>query len=148
MYICRNALGMKRGLALLFLVTGLVMIQVHNLVPHHHHNGSICFVELHHGEFHHNGTNNGEGSNASHNQSYLQSCSLLNNITQAEKLRFVGVSFVSFTIHFKYYLLSGISAESFAVLTSVLYRKLGQIDDFSLRQRLLTSSFLFRAPPF
>lgn len=148
MYICRNALGMKRSIALIFLFAGLVMIQVHNLVPHHHHNGSICFVELHHGQFNHNGTSNGEGSNASHNPSYPQSCSLLNDITQAEKLRFVGVLLTWSTIQFEYYLLSGISAESFSLLASIIYRKFGLIDYFPLRQRFLTSSFLFRAPPF
>ncbi len=148
MYICRNTLGMKRGLALLFLVAGLVMMQVHNLVPHHHHKGSACFVELHHGQCDHNGTSNGEGNNTSHNHSHPQSCSLLNDITQAEKFRFIGISFVSSTIHFEHDLLTGISAANIAVLTSIFFRQVGLIDDFPLRQRLLISSFLFRAPPF
>lgn len=139
---------MKRGLALFFLVTGLVMMQVHNLVPHHHHNGSTCFVELQDGQCDHNGTSEEDGNNASHNHSYPQSCSLLNDITQAEKFRFVGISFASLTIQFEQYFLSSISAANFAVLTSILFRQVGLIDDFPLRQRFLISSFLFRAPPF
>lgn len=148
MYICRNAMSMKRGIALLFLVTGLAMMQVHNLVPHHHHNGSTCFVDLPHGQCDHNDSSKGKGDKASHNHSYPQSCNLLNDIAQAEKFRFAGKTFASSTIHIEHYLLSAISTANFAVPTSILFRQVGLIDDFPLRQRLITSSFLFRAPPF
>lgn len=139
---------MKRGIALLFLVTGIVMIQVHNLVPHHHHKGSACFVELHHGQCDHNGTSNTEGNNASHIHSYPQSCSLLNDITKSEKFRFISTSCASSVVHVDHYLLSGTSSANYAVPISILFRQVVLIDDFPLQLRLLTSSFLFRAPPF
>ncbi len=80
---------MKRVISIILLGLGVGMMLVHSLVPHHHHNGEVCFVEAAQVCCQHS---NGNHHDSSHNRSHDQSCNLLNDLTQAEKFRVIDIT--------------------------------------------------------
>lgn len=127
---------------------GVAMMFVHSLVPHHHHNGEICFVGqvqecCQHGN---SSQHNHSGSPQSH--SHSTSCSLLNDLAQAEKFRLINVLQVISNFNFVKDFYTNLSRWIDIAVRLELSQSIFFSDTFKHWRSPIISSHSFRAPPF
>ncbi|QKG80306.1 DUF6769 family protein [Tenuifilum thalassicum] len=135
---------MKRNITILAITTAVVMMWVHALVPHHHHNGEVCFVETHDVGYNHSANSSNENNSEHHKHT---SCNLLNDLAQAEKFRFPASALIVKTTH----IVHSILAESFWANLHLRIWTSKYIFYFNFHKRWqspLLNSISFRAPPF
>jgi|GEM_PF-863229 len=139
---------MKRGISILLFALGVAMILVHSLVPHHHHNGEICFVGqtqecCQHGN---SSQHNHNGSSQSH--SHSPSCNLLNDLAQAEKFRLINVLQVISNFNFVKDFYTNLSRWIVITVRLELSQTIFFSDTFKHWRTPIISSHSLRAPPF
>lgn len=90
---------MKRNIPILFIALGAGLMLLHSIVPHHHHNGEVCFVEMSNSCCLDADRSKPPRSSSPENHTHKQFCDLLNDLTQAEKFRLPNVWQVQININ-------------------------------------------------
>jgi len=136
---------MKRAISILLFALGVAMMFVHSLVPHHHHNGEVCFVEAAQECCQYS---KGNHHDSNHCHSHDKSCNLLNDLAQAEKLRLIDVLQVILSFNFVKDFFANLSRLTDIAVRLELSQSIFFSDTFKHWRSPIISSHSFRAPPF
>lgn len=139
---------MKRGISIILFGLGVAMMMVHSLVPHHHHNGEVCFVERVQGCCRYGNDSLHRHNNSSHSHSHSPTCNLLNDLAQVEKSRLIQPlqAISNFNIVKDFF--TNLSRWISLTVKLELSQSIFSSDTFKHWQTPIISSHSFRAPPF
>lgn len=139
---------MKRGISILLFALGVAMMFVHSLVPHHHHNGEVCFVENVQECCQHGNYSQHKHTNSSQSHSHSPGCNLLNDLSQAEKFRLIDVLQVISSFNLVKDFFANLNRWIDITVRLELSQSIFFSDTFKHWRTPIISSHSFRAPPF
>ncbi|HDP75765.1 MAG TPA: hypothetical protein ENN49_07840 [Bacteroidales bacterium] len=139
---------MRRGISILLFALGVAMMVVHSLVPHHHHNGEICFVGQVEECCQHGISSQHQHSSSLQSHPHNPSCNLLNDLAQAEKFRLINVLQVISNFNFVKDFYTNLSRWIDIAVRLELSQSIFLYDTYIHWQTPIISSHSLRAPPF